>query len=234
MGCRTATFAYSHVLVSTFRPHFGILTPRQKALWPAFASARKAGYVLHGGAGIALRLGHRDSEDFAFFTVLPLDRTTLLEGMPALATATPLQDQPETLVTMLDGLKVSFFGRITFGRVGEPELTPDGVAFVASLRDLLAQKLKVVMQRLESKDYRDIAAILRHGEGLAEGMGAASALFGPSFSPAECTKALVYFKGGDLDTLPIGDKATLLDHVRALDWDKIPQVPILSPSLQPS
>ncbi len=44
--------------------------------------------------------------------------------------------------------------------VGEPEFTNDGVLLVASLDDLMATKLKVILQRPEAKDYRDIAATL--------------------------------------------------------------------------
>ena len=183
---------------------------------------------MHGGTAIALRLGHRDSEDFGFFTENALNRRSLFEAIPALHAATPLQDQNETFVAFLDEVKVSFFGRIGFGRVGDPEVTADNVAVIASLRDLFAQKLKVVMQRVESKDYRDIAAMLRRGENLAVGMGGAAALFGVSFAAAQCAKALVYFKGGDLDTVPAADKEPLLDQVRRLERELIPSVPVLA------
>lgn len=42
------------------------------------------------------------------------------------------------------------------GRVGDPQLTADGMAWVASLDDLLATKLKVILQGAEAKDYSDI------------------------------------------------------------------------------
>ncbi|WP_373321508.1 nucleotidyl transferase AbiEii/AbiGii toxin family protein [Rivihabitans pingtungensis] len=38
------------------------------------AQASKLGFVLYGGTAIALRLGHRESVDFDFFSDRPLDR----------------------------------------------------------------------------------------------------------------------------------------------------------------
>lgn len=45
-------------------------------------------------------------------------------------------------------------GSINVGRIGEPEVTTAGILTVASLDDLVAHKLKVVLQRIEAKDYR--------------------------------------------------------------------------------
>jgi hypothetical protein len=57
--------------------------------------------------------------------------------------------------------------------VGEPEASEDGVIVAASLEDLLAFKLKLVVQRIEAKDYLDVAAILRSGLPLERGLAAA-------------------------------------------------------------
>ena len=65
--------------------------------------------------------------------------------------------------------------------------------------------MKVVLQRAESKDYRDIVAILNAGGDLAAGLAAASALFGPSFQPSESLRALVFFRDGDLASLSESD-----------------------------
>ena len=97
-------------------------------------------------------------------------------------------------------------GDIGIGRIGKPELTQDGVVKVASLADLLATKLKVILQRIEAKDYQDIAAILRSGELLESGLAGASALYSRSFQPSEALKALTYFEGGDLAALPVGSR----------------------------
>jgi predicted nucleotidyltransferase component of viral defense system len=81
-------------------------------------------------------------------------------------------------------------------------MTADGVMVVASLADLMAHKLKVILQRIEAKDYRDVAAMLKYGMRLDEAMAGACALFGKTFQQSESLKALVYFKGATLTPFP--------------------------------
>jgi len=126
-------------------------------------------------------------------------------------------------------VKVSFFGTIAFGRVGEPDFTDDGVLRVASFDDLMATKLKVVLQRAEAKDYRDVAAMVDAGVSLSHGLAAARQLYSPSFQPSESLKALVYFNDGDLKTLTATEKSTLVDAVKAVR--DLPHVPLRSTSL---
>ena len=119
-----------------------------------------------------------------------------------------LQDEPESLTVLSPGgVKVSFFGGLKVGRVGEPQETEDGVMVAASLEDLLAFKLKLVVQRVEAKDYFDVAAILRTGMPLELGLAAAEALFAPDLPPMVVLKALTYFEGGDLSSLPADVRA---------------------------
>ena len=211
---------------NSFRPRLAKLPRIQRELWPLLAPLARQGMVLHGGTAVVLRLGHRSSVDFDFFTEHPLDRNALRAAFPRFASAVIIQDEPDActgLVPLSGGeVKVSFFGRITFGRVGDPGTTDDGVAVVASLNDLMAQKLKVVMQRVEAKGYRDVAALIRAGVTLDSGMAGAMALFGVSFPPMDCAKALVHFKGGDLATIPSADRDTLLKAVRSLRFSIIP------------
>jgi hypothetical protein len=219
--------------VSTFQPYFEILPQDQQAIWPWLSPSRELGLVLYGGTAIALRLGHRTSIDFDFFTEKPLDIDQLNRSLPLLGEATILQSQPNTLSVWsglpIAGVKLSFFGNISFGRVGVPETTEDGILEVASLIDLLATKLKVIQQRIEAKDYRDIAAILRSGVKLEDGLSAAAELFGVGIQPSETVKALTYFEGGDLKALPESDKIQL--SVAASSLYRIPITGLASKSL---
>jgi len=54
--------------MNSFVPHMEIFLPSQQAVWSSLAPVRKAGFVLYGGTAIALRLGHRQSIDFDFFS----------------------------------------------------------------------------------------------------------------------------------------------------------------------
>jgi hypothetical protein len=197
--------------------HFEILPPAQREIWPSLRDLADRGFVLYGGTAIALRLGHRSSIDFDFFTEKPLDRTALSDTFSLLSQPRVIQDQQNTLSLLApvsaNSVKVSFFGGIEFGRAGVPERSADGVAVVASILDLLATKLKVMQQRIEAKDYQDVAAILRDGIQLEEGLAAAAAMFGSSFQPSEALKALGFFEGGDLNTLTKEDKQFLTNAI---------------------
>lgn len=89
----------------------------------------------------------------------------------------------------------------------------DGVLQVASLDDLMATKVKVILQRAEAKDYRDIAAMIDIGVSLSKGLATARKIFGPNFQPSESLKALVYFEDGDLRSLSEDEKNTLITAV---------------------
>jgi hypothetical protein len=168
------------------------------------------------------------------FPSRPLDRHALAAALPFTRTATALQATPDTLTflasvpgTAPNEVKVSFFAMPDFGRIGNPERTDDDVLRVASPVDLLATKLKTILQRAEAKDYRDIAALLQAGGDLATGLGAARALFGPNFQPGEALKALVYFADGDLSTLDTQDQ-TLLTRASSQVGD-LPHLRVASP-----
>lgn len=219
-------------------PRLETLPPAQRSMWPELHRAADLGLVLYGGTAIALRLGHRPSVDFDFFSSEALDREGLSAAFPFLRAATVLQDRPNTLTILVSRegeqgghVQVSFFGGIGFGRVGQPDLTEDGHLLVASLDDLMATKLKVLLQRVESKDYRDVDAMIRAGASLPRGLAAARELFGPAFQPSECLKALAYFEGGDLEILASETRAFLISAAAAVR--DLPAVPVLSRRLAP-
>jgi hypothetical protein len=217
--------------MADFVPRLDILPAEQRQLWAALRPARELGFVLYGGTAIALHLGHRQSIDFDFFHSRPLDREALNIALAFLNKATVLQDGPNTFVVMTpSNVKISFFGNLDFGRVGEPQLTNDGVMRVASLEDLMAAKLKVILQRSESKDYVDIAAMVRAGGSVAAGLSAAEKIYQPTFPPSESLRALVYFEGGDMALLTEADRAVLTKAAAAVR--ELPPV-MLKPGLVP-
>lgn len=219
-----------------FKPRMDILPLAQQRLWPELRAAAPLGFALYGGTAIALRLGHRPSVDFDFFSENALDREAIRAAFPFMQRATVLQDQQNTLTVQVpDGnsentyVKVSFFGMIGFGRVGVPDITEDGVLHVASLDDLMATKVKVILQRAEAKDYRDIAAMVSAGVSLSKGLSAARELYGLNFQPSESLKAMVFFDDGDLATLTKAEKSCLVNAVSAVR--DLPRVEIVSRQL---
>jgi hypothetical protein len=197
-----------------FDPQLSILPKAQLELLPELEPSVDLGFVLYGGTAIALRLGHRQSIDFDFFTDQALDKDLLIRSLPFLADANVIQESIHGLTVLTEtGVKLSFFGTIDSGRISTPELMKGGNILVASLLDLFATKLKVVLQRIEWKDYFDIAKIIQSGLPLEAGIGAARALYGNRFQPSECLKALVYFEGGDLTNLDDTLRNLLIDSV---------------------
>lgn len=185
------------------QPHYEIMPPAQRYLWPGLGELKKMGFVLYGGTAIALRLGHRTSVDFDFFADKPLQKEELL-SLSFLSEITILQNAKNTLTAQIhpdtEPVKISFFGEITTGRIAPPDITEDSILYVASEKDLLAHKLKVIIQRPLAKDYMDIVYLLRAGNDLAHGLAAARKMW-PEFQPAISLKALTFFEDGDLDTL---------------------------------
>jgi hypothetical protein len=198
-----------------------MLPAPQRALWSELA-AIPSGFVLYGGTGLALRLAHRASIDFDFFAHDALDHDALISALPWLRTARTLQESANTKTVLADGdVKVSFFGGIEFGRVGDPDGAGNGAVQIASLADLAGTKIKALLQRVEAKDYLDVFALLRDGMALETILGAGQTLFGAAFNPIVACKALCYFEGGDLDTLP-EDVKHLLTTEAARDIDVKP------------
>lgn len=198
------------------KPLLATLPPAQRRLYPLLAPSVQAGLTLYGGTALALRLGHRVSEDFDFFTEKPVKSVWIYELFPFLKKAAVLQSEENTLsvsytASASEGsVHLSFFGGINFGRVGETDRTEDGVLRLASPSDLFGTKCAVLTQRVEVKDYRDIAALLRSGLTLETGLAAASALYGEQFSPVESLRAMQYLEGKEFAQLPEKDKKLLL------------------------
>lgn len=64
-----------------FTPNLGILPPSQLELWPELA-ATPPHFTMYGGTALALRLGHRTSVDFDFFSAQSFDPERLANAVP--------------------------------------------------------------------------------------------------------------------------------------------------------
>ena len=194
----------------SFVPKLSILPEAQRAVWNELNQVPRR-FVLYGGTALALRLGHRQSEDFDFFADAPVHPEELLHGLTLIKDASIRQNAPNTLTVIVDRggpVKLSFFG-LTRRRVSNPETTNDGAVRVASLLDIAAFKMAVLPARAEAKDYLDVFALLRSGIALGDALGAAQAVYGEQFNPILTLKALTYFNDGDLPTLSKDVQQTL-------------------------
>ena len=122
-------------------PRLDILPPPQRQLWPELR-ATPSRFVLYGGTAIALRLAHRESEDFAFFSAEPFDGDALLAEIPYLDGAQVVQRAPDTLTCLVDRggpVRVSFFGGLSL----------NFLMVYGTVEDLI-----VARQRYDDDDFR--------------------------------------------------------------------------------
>src|SRR6266481_10033174 len=102
-----------------FVPRLDILPPAQRRLWPELAQTPDH-FTLYGGTAIALRLGHRQSVDFDFFTLAAFEPYSLLERLPYSRGAVITKSAANNLTITVDRggpVQLSFFGARGLGQV---------------------------------------------------------------------------------------------------------------------
>ena len=105
-----------------FTPNLSILPGPQRQLWAELKGTPKT-FVLYGGTALALRLGHRQSEDFDFFSNQPFHPNSLRDSVPYLKNAEMTQFHDNTLTAIVDRngpVKLSFFGSLGIKRAQDP------------------------------------------------------------------------------------------------------------------
>ena len=98
-----------------FIPRLEILPPAQRRLWSEL-NGTPPDFVLYGGTALALRLGHRYSEDFDFFSNHEFVPDVLRRDIRYLQGAEVSQLGANTLTAIVerDGpVKISFFGGLS-------------------------------------------------------------------------------------------------------------------------
>ena len=207
-----------------FTPRLDILPASQRLLWDELESTPRP-MVLYGGTALALRLGHRASEDFDFFTTDTFAYEDLLSRIPYLEGAVVVQAAENTLVCTVERhgrVQVSFFGGLDLKRIHEPEVSSGNRIRVASLLDLAGCKVAVVQQRAAAKDYIDIAALMRTGVDLPTALAAGIAVYGERFNPAITLRALGSFDEGDLTQIDNRTRKELVGAAAVIELSTLP------------
>jgi nucleotidyltransferase AbiEii toxin of type IV toxin-antitoxin system len=210
------------LMPEAFQPRLDILPPAQLALWPEL-DATPEHFTLYGGTALALRLGHRSSVDFDFFSGAAFDPDTLARVVPYLVGAERVQVGPHTLTCRVERggpVLVSFFGNLGLGQAAPREHAEGSKVQVASLLDIAGTKAAVVQRRAEARDYLGIDALIRHGIDLPQVLAAGAVVYGRSFNPLITLKALSYFD--DVPTLPAEVQERLRVAVEAVDPMRLP------------
>jgi hypothetical protein len=206
-----------------------MLAPPQLNQWHEL-DATPEPFTLYGGTALTLRLGHRTSLDFDFFSNAPFDPERLAATLPYLKDSERVKLAPDTLTCRVDrggAVLVSFFGGLGLGQVAETDVVQGMALHVASLLDIAGTKMAVVQRRAEAKDYLDIDALLRHGVDLPTALAAGSVVYGRSFNPIVTLKALSFFD--DVPALPVEVRSRLSAAVAAVDVAKLPILTAFAP-----
>jgi hypothetical protein len=216
-------------------PALGTLPAEQRTLWPMLGDIPED-FVLYGGTGLALHLGHRESGDFDFFSAKPFIPTDLLARLAWLGRVSISRSAPNNLeLSTAAGVRFSFFGEMRLQVVAEPSIVAENGIVVASLFDLAGTKAKALLDRSEWRDYVDIAALLRHGQRLPDIIGYATTIFEPlfEFPAAAFLRALVYFEEGTAPEVPDAMRRDLEAAVVDAAHATIPTVDPYSGSISP-
>jgi hypothetical protein len=118
-----------------FTPTLEILQVAQRRLWDELKHTPKQ-FVLYGGTALALRLAHRSSADFDFFSNYSFAPDFLRKVIPYLHDAEMSQFEANTLTAIVDRtgpVKVSFVGGPKLDRVEDADVAQDNGIKVASL-----------------------------------------------------------------------------------------------------
>ncbi len=181
--------------------HESVLTAAQTRVLRAVGPlARRAGFYLAGGTAVALRFGHRRSEDFDWFAPALPRPDALLSTLQA--QGLPLQDtqiEAGTIIGRIEGVKISFF-EFRYPLLSPLESWPDYDTDIASPRDLGAMKLLAIAQRGSRRDFVDVYQLLQTGAVLREMLEDFREKF--KADPVSALRGLTYFDDAETEPMP--------------------------------
>ncbi len=156
-------------------------------------------FYLAGGAGLALRFGHRVSEDLGFFNTRRFDEDALLQTVQTLDRFELKGKDAAKLHAQIQGVKVTFIG------YAYPVLFPFQTFLdvkVADPRDIACMKISAIAGRGTRRDFVDLyAAALRYG--LAPLLDLFQEKFRQAnYSMVHVLKSLTWFDDAEKEPMP--------------------------------
>jgi hypothetical protein len=171
-------------------------------------------WVLAGGTGLALHLGHRYSEDLDLFRGQPFDPAELAQSLSRIGRVRVQQIAEDTLHLELSSLRVSFL------RTQAPLLFP-GTSYrrltVADPRDIAVMKVIAIGGRGSRKDFVDLFFYLKSGGTLAGVLSLVDQRYHEvDFNSYHLLKSLVYFRDAEEEPMP--------QMIKPLAWDAVKEL----------
>ena len=134
-----------------------VLPEQTSRAWPKVVAALPVGAYLAGGTAVALHLGHRVSHELGIFVPSVFNSNQVRRTLAELGDLTVTNHTADTLSGVIDGARVQFLEAAHHRQLDRP--SPVESMPVAGLRDLMADKLKVIGDRGELRDYFDLMMI---------------------------------------------------------------------------
>ncbi|MBI5598198.1 MAG: nucleotidyl transferase AbiEii/AbiGii toxin family protein [Deltaproteobacteria bacterium] len=196
--------------------HFKCLSPEARELMGTLGkTVRGHEFILAGGTGLALHLGHRISVDLDFFTRKAFSTEKVFQEMKRLGLNPKVLEESEgSLTVAIDGIKVSMF-RYPYPFI--EKMKDAGGVPVAGIIDIASMKMIAISQRGARRDFFDLYFILQDipfrkiAENMAKRFGA------DRINPVHIGKSLVFFNDADSDP----DPRLLGKNKPPLKWERV-------------
>lgn len=185
------------------------MPPGTSETWLKIAPLLPPSAYLSGGTALTVHLLHRVSRDLDIFLEHPEDLRTLWIQFQGVGEARATQHDDSTINCVIDGTKVQVLEAAT-QKIVAPFVVVGGMR-VASVEDIMATKLKVIVDRGELRDYFDIMKIEEDRSIMAEtGLALVIEKYSPAH-PDQYIKSIVKGLGylGDVEddpALPVSRK----------------------------
>lgn len=171
-------------------PKLEVLPEAQKMIWPFLKEVPK-NFVLYGGTAVALRYGHRHSVDFDFFSSTnkedsfeKIKHLQFIKTFNGYLTNDPERERDKYGYQMdfqlpvnegKDAVNITFadYEKLIVGSIKAPDQAIGNNILIASPDDLMATKIKAMVDREEVKDYVDVCVMIQKGVSFSKGFEAA-------------------------------------------------------------
>jgi hypothetical protein len=171
------------------------------------------GWILAGGTGLALQLGHRYSEDLDLFRAEAFESDSLLTHLAGIGSMRIQNRAPSTLHVLIESVRFSFLRC-------QPPLIFEGTLYrgvqVADPRDIAVMKLVAIGGHGSRKDFIDLYFYLEAFGGLDSVLSLMKKRFvNIDYNAYHLIKSLVYFEDAENEPMPNMIKQTQWTHIKA-------------------
>ena len=156
-------------------------------------------FYLAGGTALALHLGHRESEDFDFFSQEDFSNDFLHAQLKKIGSFQRMSEAENTLHGSINQIKISFLG---YKYPVLEDLVRNGFLNIAGVLDIACMKLSAIVGRGSKKDFIDLYFILQDFS-LHELLSAYQNKYNISSYEYLILKSLTYFEDAENDPMPI-------------------------------